>query len=253
LLPKPARENNRQDRVHRRGPTTRCRNVVELPSEATRDGHAGRRMRRIVLLLTVALLGLSAVAAADLPKYEDLLGHVKAGDAGVDYTALRMAYTRSDAYDPYDSNIESSYGALLKAVGDKDCAAVLAKSDEVLKTNYLSIFSHLFRARCFDEGGDRPGAVRELTVANGLKQSLEASGDGKTVDTAFVVVTMSEEHYLLVGLGFPEERQALLNKNGRAYDQISGHDTKTGEIRTAYFDVSALLIGLQHQLDGGRK
>lgn len=207
-------------------------------------------MRRIVLAF-MGLLACTSAFAADAPKYEDLVTRLKSGDTTVDYTELRLAYAQSDAYDPYDVAIRDKYEDLIASVHDRDCPAVLTKSQALLEVSYLSIFTHLFRAECLEKTGDLAGSNRELDIAHGLDGSLKASGDGKTPETAFVVVTLSEEHYLLVALGFQEEQQALINKNGHVYDLITGHDEKGGE-HSAYFDVGALFAGMQKRLDKGQ-
>jgi hypothetical protein len=61
-------------------------------------------------------------------------------------------------------------------------------------------------------------------------------------------VTLSDEGFVETALGFHEAQQALIQDNGHVYDQITGPDEKTGETRSAYFDVGALFAGQARQL-----
>jgi hypothetical protein len=206
-------------------------------------------MRQALISAIAALLLLCAsAAAADAPKYQDLVARAEQGDATLDYTALRLSYADADTYDPYAMKTQALFSQAWQAFQAKDCKTALEKIDEFLKVNYVTIPLHFVRSDCLKQAGDDAGAAREEAIGRGLATSLMNSGDGKTPATAYVVVTLSEEGFVETALGFHEAQQALIQDNGHVYDQITGPDEKTGETRSAYFDVGALFAGQARQL-----
>ncbi len=205
-------------------------------------------MRLAVLCLAAVLA--SGASAADAPTYEDLVARADAGDATVDYTALRLAYVQSATYDPYAMQTRPLFAAAWQAFQAKDCTTAVASARAMFKINYVTIPMHFVVSDCLKQAGDTAGADREAAIARGLAESLRNSGDGKSLDTAYVVVTLSEEGFILSMLGFKEERQALLNHDGHQIDLLEGKDDQTGEARSAYFNVDAPFAGLARQFSG---
>jgi hypothetical protein len=215
-----------------------------------REGGFAMRICDPSWAIAVALMFFSGFAQAQQPtrNFSDLVAQAEKGDPATDYTALRLAYAQSDGYDPYSTAVRKLYGDIWPAFQAKDCAKVASVSDEMLKIDYTLVAVHFMRADCFKQTGDIPRSEREVAIAKGLAQSLLHSGDGKGVDTAYVVVTMAEERFLLTAIGLTEEQQSLLNHNGRMYDLIQGKNQNPGGPVSACFDVSLLFAGLAHKL-----
>jgi hypothetical protein len=206
-------------------------------------------MRILILCLAVFVGGLSAAAAADSPRYEDLVARAERGDTALDYTALRNAYAMSEGYDPYGMRSKALFSAAWKAFESGDCTTALSSARAMFAINYITIPMHFVVGDCLRRAGDAAGADREVAIGRGLADSLRDSGDGKSMKTAYKVVTLSEEGFVLTMLGFKEEQQSLLrDKDGHQYDLIEGKDEKTGEMRHAYFNVDALFAGMAKSL-----
>lgn len=211
-------------------------------------------MRRIgaAIFASVCFVG-SASADTDEPQpppapisattYAALVEKAETGDGDADYTTLRLAYAQSPIYSPYGTESDETFQEVWKAFGKKDCAAVIAKSDEVQKDNYTIVSIHAVRGDCFELMGDTKRSARENAIAKGLAMSALKSGDGKAPETAFHVVTLNEEHLILRALDVQFTRQALISKNGHAYDLMSGTYTKTGESAAVYFLIDDILAG----------
>ena len=199
----------------------------------------------------LAALALSAVPAmADA--YTDLVARSEQGDATLDYTALRNAYALADHYDPYGAQTRPLFDAAWNAFQAKDCTKAVASARAMFAINDVTIPMHFVVSDCLRQAGDTAGADREAAIARGLAKSLLDSGDGKSTATAYHVVTLSEEGFVLTMLGFHEEKQALLSDGGHQYDLLEGKDEKTGEPRSAYFNVDALMAGMARELSGGK-
>jgi len=140
---------------------------------------------------------------------------------------------------PTAKGVREKFSELWPAFQAKDCTKVMAVSEAMLKIDYTLFSVHTIRADCFkDAGRRRPLRPRRCRGARTVRVA-QISGDGKTMKTAFVVVTMSEERLLLTFLGLKEERQSLLNGEERMYDLIEGPNEKADGPKSAFFDVSA--------------
>lgn len=208
------------------------------------------RSGSLVGWIALSFLLWPIAAMAEGPKYQDLVARAEEGDATLDYTALRLSYALSDSYDPYARETAELFSAAWNAFQAKDCATALAKTQALLKINYVSIPMHIVRSDCLAQAGDKTDADRELAIGRGLARSLLASGDGKSAATAYVVVTLSEEGFVLSNLGFNKEEQSLVRDGGHFYDLLNGRDAKTGEMRSALFNVDALFAGMARELTG---
>ena len=174
------------------------------------------------------------------------------GDADTDYTALRASYTKTDNYDPYSADTHALFEAAWQAVKSNDCSVALEKSEAILKVDFTRIVAHAFEHECYSTAGDAARATRELAIARGLAESLLHSGDGKSLETAYVVVTLNEENFVLSSLGIIPKAQSLVNKSGHMYDLMQGTDGKTPGQKGVYFNVDYLFAGLDKQFKHAR-
>ncbi|MFH0783756.1 MAG: DUF4919 domain-containing protein [Pseudomonadota bacterium] len=68
-------------------------------------------------------------------------------------------------------------------------------------------------------------------------RTIFSSGDGKSPATAYWVLTINEEYYIINRLGYKHKEQALLSVSGKKIDELKTVGEK-GDARTFYFDVS---------------
>jgi len=178
--------------------------------------------------------------------YSKLVEKARNGDTDTNYTALRLSYAQSDGYDPYSTRTHPLFEDTWQALNAKDCAAAIAKSNELLRIDFTRIVIHALRSDCFEQLGDAANASRESAIGRGLAASLLSSGDGKSPSSAYVVVTLNEEGFVLHQLGVRQKQQSLVSDGGHEYDLVSGTD-KTGQKTSVYFEVSNLFAGLSRE------
>src|SRR5262249_25010257 len=154
--------------------------------------------------------------------------------------ALRLSWTMTDHYEPYPGQSRDLMLAAFKALNEKDCKTAVEKAKASVKLNYAEFRAHAVLADCYERAGDKAGHDREQAIGRGLVAALLATGDGKSVATAYDVVFISEEGFVMALHDAAEEQQALINDKGHMVDQISGKSQKTGETVTLYFKVDHL-------------
>ena len=191
-----------------------------------------------VALLLVGLTLLSGNARAAEPSYDDYVAQVKAGKLDIDYTAFRMAYTASPRYEPYGA-ARALIGQIKKAYVAGDCPAAMAHAKEVLEVNFVQIDAHMVTASC-QKAGNEEEARRAHAVFIGLVKSVLGSGDGKSPETAFVVIGIDEEFAVMAALSLTLIRQALINHGGSAYDRLEVKRRDSDQLVTLYFNVERL-------------
>ncbi len=178
--------------------------------------------------------------------YNELVSQIKNGSKDVDFTELRMAYANSSFYDPYGKNndVEKS---MRRAYNDGDYEGVVRYAKELIEDNFLDIDSHVFCGMAYKKMGDNEKRNYHGFIALGLLDSIIGSGDGKTPETAFKVISVAEEYALLDMRGLKTSTQWLLEENGHEYDKLEAEDIDTGEKVTLYFNVDLPLRWFKRQ------
>ena len=196
-------------------------------------------MRNILVVLgLLAVVALPPAAAAqDRPsEYAVLLASLKAGKTDIDYTRLRLSYMDSPEYKAA-RDVSNSEEVMSDALNKKDYPAALKDAEAVLESNYVNIDAHFVALVANKEMGAMDKAEFHRTVFRGLVNSIRNSGDGKSLETAWVVINVHEEYVMLRVLGFRPSQQSLVNQNGHAYDVMKVKNAEDGTEQTFYFNV----------------
>ena len=100
----------------------------------------------------------------------------------------------------------------------------VARYMKIIAAHYTDIIAHKFRRQACTVLKDQACSDHEHFVEFGLLDSILKTGDGKTPETAMLVADVSEE-YVVIGLGGQRPGgQALVNRNGKVYDQMTVTD-----------------------------
>ncbi len=171
------------------------------------------------------------------PSYESLRARINQFDDPADFRELRLAYTRTDAYHPrwVPDDLEK---AMLAALDRHDYEKALDLATYRLEENYVDINAHDVLSVAYWELDQPELATFHKFVKYGLIDSILSSGDGKTPQSAYVVIDVAEEAVVLDVLGYEEkERRPSIVKNGILYDELQVSSRKTGETRVVYFNI----------------
>ena len=146
------------------------------------------------------------------------------------YSKLRFDYAERKDFSP-DWTIDKERKAIEAAYHDGDTKKTIKLGRAWLEKVPVDSEVYLMLAMCLKEEGDLKGYCQFLSPFYGLLQSITATGDGKTTDTGFKVISVAEEYALLREIGAKVKSQSLtgpcdkmeVERNGREY--------------TFYFDV----------------
>lgn len=165
--------------------------------------------------------------------YAAMVARLKSGGVDVDFAALREAAMGVPGYSGYRS---LNLGPVSDAAGAKDWEKVLALCDAHLLGDFTDINAHFFEAVAYRELGKTALAERQRGIWRGLFEAILKSGDGKSPRTAFRVLGVDEEYFLLRIFDLRPGMQALVNKDG-VFDRFEV-TAKDGSKQDVWFDIS---------------
>jgi hypothetical protein len=211
--------------------------------------------RMLWLGMSMVVLGALAPRAAypgtPQPTYESLLERAQRGDAGLDFTALRMASADRLAKTAKTNAADPELRRKMFAALHKDqWAAVIETGNQVLAQNYLDIDAHMFVAYAYEKSHEPEKAAPHRTVGNGLMKSILASGNGRAFETAFVVISVEEEYAVLRHYRLSSSKQELITAGGHSYDVLTAQTGDTHEEATVYFNIDKVVAIEDAHLSG---
>ena len=188
-----------------------------------------------LLAMAMCVFGLPLVSkATDTSEYSKLLSALKAGNTNVDYARLRLSYVESpERKKAGDTSVQEK--AMSQALQSKDFAAALKNAEAVLDDEYVNLDAHFAAFVAQRELGDAAKAEFHRTVFRGLIDSIRNSGDGKSPEKAWVIISVHEEYVVLRAMGLRPSGQSLVEKDGHAYDVMKAKD-EDGKEETFYFN-----------------
>jgi len=188
----------------------------------------------VLVFLTMWVIPCTAKDTAKA-EYDSLIERLKSGDPNVDFGKLREAYAASSEYSP-PGNAEARK-AMYDALNSKKYSEAINVAQKALKESYLDIDAHHVLSIAYRESNDPIRADFHHGVAGGLINAILKSGDGKSFQTAMVVLAIQEEYIILSVLALRPGSQALQKKDGHVYDVLNPVSTETNQAVTLYFNI----------------
>jgi len=170
--------------------------------------------------------------------YETLLAAAKQDPATVDFTQLRLAFSRSSRYDPSDVHVLDEDDRLDAALSAGDWREARQLAESALARNYVRLHPHICAALACYQLEDVPGARHHKAFVKGVLESILHSGDGWTPETALRVIAVWEEYDVLRCLSLRCVEQALCRAGERVLDCLTVQTDEGSEPFDLYFDIT---------------
>jgi hypothetical protein len=209
-----------------------------------------QRLFASLLFLLAALAGFGQDQPA-ASEYASLRDKVKGGDLAADFKRLRISYVGSpESQKAKDTDKQKQQ--MIAAINTKDFPKALKNANAVLDNDYSDIDAHFAEYIAYRELGDAKQADFHHAVVDGLIKSILDSGDGKSMETAYVVASVHEEYVILRFLGLQLHEQSLAHAHGHSYDVLDTKDSKSGKTVKLYFNID---VSMNHMMSlfGGKK
>jgi hypothetical protein len=200
------------------------------------------RKAMAALLFLAALAPAPPAAAFDGAsemRYQTLLAAAKAGGPGVDWGALRMAYSDSAEFDLTGGRTDAPRKAMFQAINAGDFKAALGQARLILDQDFVDIDAHVAADLADEKLGDAAGAKREHDIVVGLLRSIR-TGDGSSPAQAFTPISVGEEYAMMRAFDMKVSGQALIQAAGHSYDKLDGTDSD-GKTLSFYFLIDRII------------
>jgi hypothetical protein len=167
-------------------------------------------------------------------RYKELLEKAKKGEA-VDFREMRLMFFETPEYSPLTGMLDNR--ALSAHLGQGDYAGAIKTAEAVLEKNFVDLNAHMVAYIAHRETKNEEKAKYHRAIAEGLLDSIKATGDGKSPETAYEVISISEEYAMFRALGVRAVKQSLVQDKGHSYDAVVVVDPRTNQQTTYYFNV----------------
>jgi Domain of unknown function (DUF4919) len=190
----------------------------------------------------------SDVAVPDYhDKYSKLVKQLEAGQTNINYTEFRESFLESEQFKaaskqkPDLSTLRKEMHELMRK---SKYAEIIDITKKMLSIDYTDMEAHKILHQTYKILGDAANSKKYHDIEFGLLNSIIKKGDGKTCQTAWPVVQINEEYFILQMLGAKLQTQSIDNTGGLC-DKMEVH---TGEgNKTYYFGISKVFKGYNRQ------
>jgi hypothetical protein len=193
----------------------------------------------LLLLLSMAIYAQESVKPTSdkltAKDYDEMLVKLKGGNTAIDFRKMRLAYTETKDFAPYGGS--ESRKKMNEALDKGEYRQALQVVEDRLKTNYVDIDAHFTTYIANRELGKTKEAEFHRLVAVGLLNSILDNADGLTAKTAYFVISIREEYFIMTFKGYRVSSQALRREDGHTFDVLSGTNPETKESVSLYFNI----------------
>jgi Domain of unknown function (DUF4919) len=201
------------------------------------------------LTLCPAVFSLNKKDAQQI--YDTDTKKVLSGDLLFDWKEYRLAAAASSAGGFDWHPVRARF---MQQLNHGDLQDALKSANQIKNHNMAEPEGHLLALLAYQKMGREQDAAFEHKVVETYLQSITASGDGKSSETAYFVVNEGEEYFfinIVMGVGLPQS-QSLVNRDGHSFDLLKIKD-KDGKDQEIWFNVDTSMNAMQEAIEGASK
>jgi len=204
-------------------------------------------------LLVLGFLAFSHLARAEsnseviLPKYSDryskLVKQLEAGQTHINYTEFRHSFLESEQFKAVvkqKPDLEDLRKTMHELMEKSKYSEIVDVAKKMLSIDYTDMETHKILQQTYKILGDSGNRNKYHDIEFGLLNSIVKKGDGKTCATAWPVIQVREEYFILDMLGMKTVKQNLDN-NGGVCDRMDVQGDEGHKIY--YFEISSVMEG----------
>jgi hypothetical protein len=205
------------------------------------------------LLCCLPILALSHAALAqnnstvDIPRYDDryskLVQKLEAGQTNINYREFRESFLESKQFrilGKQKPDLETLRKRMHELMKKSKYAEIIGVAKKILSIDYTDMEAHKILQQTYKILGDDSNQRKYHDIEFGLLNSIIKSGDGKTCRTAWPVIQVKEEYFILDVIGATLLQQGIDNTGGLC-DRMEVQ-TERGK-QVYYFEISKVFKG----------
>ncbi len=203
----------------------------------------------IIILLIFAVTGLSASDTTftkkpdflKIGKYEKILNRFINGDRKINFLDLRMSFTKTSKYNPYEKTLDTISKSMIDLLNEKKYKEAIKLADTILLKEYVDMYAHYACYYAFSALQDTNNATFHEYIMDRLLNSIVESGDGKTPASAFLVISNREIYFLIFIYGFEQKSVSFSTYKGDPIEIHTVYDPKNKDTYELHFNTSLML------------
>lgn len=180
--------------------------------------------------------------------YREYITTAENDPLSVDFALLRQLYVQSEDYRPTSHFTYSKLQGNTNAC--KSFEEVESFCKRVLTSNPMDIEARMLLEFAYDQMEQYDLASHHHGFVGGMLDAIFASGEGKTIETAWQVVAVAEEYTILSVMGLKMRQQSLVTVDSHHFDIltcVSRHDQSAAPM-VVCFDITHPYLYLQNML-----
>ncbi|MFC6635419.1 DUF4919 domain-containing protein [Microbulbifer taiwanensis] len=175
---------------------------------------------------------------AEVSEYRRLLAEAQRLSFTLDFNALRRAFVESAEYNPYGGGKLEGLAEAYGSVESAEFGKCLQHVDQVLASNYMSLEAHMIGVVCSGRSANLEREDIHRYMVEGLMDSIESSGDGRSQDSAYHTISTSELRGFVRLKGLQVLNQSIVYDQRGIYDKMQVRDPESGDEYALFFNVS---------------
>lgn len=183
-----------------------------------------------------------AVPAFD-DKYSKFVKQLEAGQTNIDYREFRQSFLESEQFrvaGKQEPDLSALRRTMHEPMKTSKYTEIIDATKKMLSIDYTDMEAHKILQQTYKILGDTANRNKYHDIEFGLLNSIVKNGDGKTCQTAWPVIQVAEEYFILNMLGAKLLKQSIDNTGGLC-DKMEVQTA--GGNRTYYFEISKVMEG----------
>jgi hypothetical protein len=176
-------------------------------------------------------------------KYSKLVKQLEAGQTNINYTEFRESFLESEQFrtaNKQKPDLSALRKAMYELMKKSKYAEVIDVTKRMLSIDYTDMGAHKILQQTYKILGDTANRNKYHDIEFGLLNSIVKKGDGKTCQTAWPVIQVTEEYFILDMIGANVLKQSVDNTGGLCDKMEVQTD---GGNKTYYFNISKVVEG----------
>ena len=204
----------------------------------------------IILTLLNILSAFSQNESIETPEFNDnycnTIELLESGKTDIDYKVFRESFLESKQFEialNKSNELRDLKKVMYDLMSEKQYDKIISITKKILSIDYTNIRAHKILRQTYKIKGDSINAKKYKTIQFGLLKSIVNNGDGKSCETAWQVIQISEEYFILDMLDAKFEKQSIDYSGGICDKMEVLIDNKK---KIYFFNIEKLLISKQN-------
>ena len=192
----------------------------------------------------------ASLVPSDSDEYASFVRRAESGATDIDFRAMRLSYIKRASFlraGAAREQLQALRSEMSAAMDGGDTLRVRDTARRILSIVYIDLDAQKALRQSCKLLKDEGCASRYHALEVGLLKSVVATGDGKSCSTAWEVVTLEEEYFILRMVGFTLKKQEGPH-GSEICDKMIGVG-EDGQPLTFHFGVTPIFQGYQRSLD----